>query len=99
VIRSCLDRLDRLVILMEWQVQEAKQRFSELIRTAQVDGPQIVTRHGEQIAVVIEISEYRHLQGQPGDFKDYLRSGPDFEELDLSRAAEEPRSIDWADRG
>jgi hypothetical protein len=49
--------------------------------------------------VVIEISEYRHLQGHPAAFKDYLRSGPDFEELDLSRPADEPRSIDWADRG
>lgn len=85
--------------MTEWQVQEAKQRFSELIRTAQIDGPQIVTRHGEQIAVVIEISEYRHLQGQSTEFKDYLRGGPDFEELDLSRPADEPRSIDWADQG
>ena len=85
--------------MAEWQVQEAKQRFSELIRTAQIDGPQIVTRHGEQIAVVIEISEYRHLQGQSTEFKDYLRGGPDFEELDLGRAADAPRSIDWADQG
>jgi antitoxin Phd len=84
---------------MEWQVQEAKQRFSELIRTAQVDGPQIVTRHGEQIAVVIEISEYRHLLGQATEFKDYLRAGPDFEDLDLSRPAGGPRSIDWAYQG
>jgi hypothetical protein len=35
----------------------------------------------------------------PAEFKDYLRSGPDFEELDLSRPAGEPRSIDRADRG
>lgn len=83
--------------MTEWQVQEAKQRFSELIRTAQVDGPQIVTRHGQQIAVVIEISEYRHLQGQATEFKDYLRDGPDFEDLDLSRAGDVPRRIDWAD--
>jgi antitoxin Phd len=84
---------------MEWQVQEAKQRFSELIRTAQIDGPQIVTRHGEQIAVVIEISEFRHLQGHPAEFKDYLRAGPDFDDLDLSRPADGPRRIDWADQG
>jgi prevent-host-death family protein len=85
--------------MTEWQVQEAKQRFSELIRTAQIDGPQIVTRHGEQIAVVIEISEYRQLQGQATEFKDYLRAGPDFNELDLGRPAVAPRSIDWADQG
>jgi prevent-host-death family protein len=81
---------------MRWQVQDAKQRFSELIRTAQVDGPQVVTRHGEEIAVVIDIAEYRHLKGETSDFKDYLRSGPGFDDLDLDRAGELPRSIDWA---
>ena len=34
-----------------WQVQEAKQRFSELIRSVQTDGPPFVTRHGEEVAV------------------------------------------------
>jgi len=82
---------------MRWQIQEAKQRFSELIRAARADGPQVVTRHGEEIAVVLDISEYRHLTGGDADFKDYLRSGPDFDDLDLARTAERPRSTDWAD--
>ena len=30
-----------------WQLQEAKQRFSELIRSVEAEGPQVVTRHGE----------------------------------------------------
>ena len=53
---------------MRWQVQDAKQRFSELIRTAQADGPQVVTRHGEEIAVVIDIADYRHLKGETAEF-------------------------------
>ena len=81
---------------MSWQVQDAKQRFSELIRTAQSDGPQVVTRHGEEIAVVIDIADYRRLRGETAEFKDYLRSGPAFDDLDLSRTAERPRSTDWA---
>jgi prevent-host-death family protein len=40
---------------MRWQVQDAKQRFSELLRTAHAEGPQVVTRHGVEIAVVIDI--------------------------------------------
>jgi antitoxin Phd len=83
---------------MNWPVQDAKQRFSELIRTAQADGPQVVTRHGEEIAVVVEISEYRRLCGQVIEFKDYLRSGPDFDDLDIPRSGEGPRAIDWAGR-
>jgi len=81
---------------MRWQVQDAKQRFSELIRTAQADGPQVVTRHGEEIAVVIDIADYRRLKGEITEFKDYLRSGPAFDDLDLTRSAERPRGIDWA---
>jgi prevent-host-death family protein len=81
---------------MRWQVQDAKQRFSELIRTAHADGPQVVTRHGEEIAVVIDIAEYRRLKGETAQFKDYLRSGPGFDDLDLDRTAERPRDIDWA---
>jgi antitoxin Phd len=82
--------------VMRWKVQDAKQRFSELIRTARAEGPQIVTRHGEEIAVVIDIADYRHLTGETAEFKDYLQSGPDFDDLDLARSAEHPRAIDWA---
>ena len=81
---------------MRWQVQDAKQRFSELIRTAHADGPQVVTRRGEEIAVVIDIAEYRLLKGETAEFKDYLRSGPGFDDLDLDRTGELPRSTDWA---
>jgi prevent-host-death family protein len=82
---------------MSWQVQEAKQRFSELIRAAHADGPQVVTRHGEEIAVVIDIADYHQLKGRTTEFKDYLRSGQALEDLDLSRHADRPRNIDLAD--
>ena len=81
---------------MLWQVQEAKQRFSELLRAAASEGPQIVTRHGHEIAVVIEVSEFRRLRGDTADFKDYLRSGPEFDDLELVRRDELPRDIEWA---
>ena len=82
---------------MLWQVQEAKQRFSELLRAVKRDGPQVVTRHGEEIAVVIDISEYHRLRGDPADFKDFLRSGLDWDDLELTRSRELPREIDWAE--
>jgi prevent-host-death family protein len=81
---------------MRWQVQDAKQRFSELIRTAHTQGPQVVTRHGEEIAVVIDIADYRRLKGEVIELKDYLRSGPAFDGLELDRAGDYPRSTDWA---
>ena len=84
---------------MLWQVQEAKQRFSELLRAAASEGPQIVTRHGQEIAVVIDVTEFHRLRGDTNDFKDYLRSGPEFEDLDLARSDELPRDIDWEEAG
>jgi antitoxin Phd len=83
---------------MSWQVQEAKQRFSELVRAARADGPQVVTRHGEEIAVVIDIDDYRRLSAETAGFKEYLRSGPSLDDLDLSRSSELPRDIDLASR-
>lgn len=82
---------------MPWQIQEAKQRFSELLRSARRDGPQVVTRHGEEIAVVIDIAEFHRLRGDVQDFKDFLRSGPDFDDLELTRQGDLPREIDWAE--
>jgi prevent-host-death family protein len=78
-----------------WQLQEAKQRFSELIRSVETDGPQFVTRHGEEVAVIINIAEYRRLRGAGDDFKDFLRSGPDFDLLEIERSASLARTIDW----
>lgn len=76
-----------------WQLQEAKQRFSELIKMAQTEGPQVVTRHGEEVAVVVDIGEYRRLRGGEEDFKDFLRSAPDLD-LEISRAAGPARVVD-----
>jgi prevent-host-death family protein len=80
-----------------WQVQEAKQRFSELIRHARSDGAQFVTKHGAEVAVVLDIVEYRRLRGQSADFKEYLRQGPYTDDLDLLRVRELPRGADLTD--
>jgi prevent-host-death family protein len=77
-----------------WQLQEAKQRFSELIRSVETDGPQFVTRHGEEVAVIIEVAEYRRLRGGAEDFKSFLLSGPDFDDLEIERSSELARVVD-----
>ena len=40
---------------MAWQIQQAKNRFSELIERARHEGPQTVTRHGQPVAEVVAI--------------------------------------------
>ena len=82
--------------MSSWQVQEAKQRFSAVLRHAHTEGPQIVTRHGEEIAVVIDIEEYHSLRAARLDFKQFLRSGPDLNELGIRRSSEPAPAIELA---
>lgn len=44
-----------------WPVQNAKSHFSELLNTCISEGPQLVTRRGEEAAVLVSISEWRQL--------------------------------------
>ena len=53
-----------------WQLQEAKQRFSEVIRAVEREGPQIITRHGEDVAVIIDIAEWHKLTTPAADLKE-----------------------------
>jgi len=82
---------------MVWQLQEAKQRFSALVRAALAKGPQIVTRHGEEVVVVVAAEEFRRLSGNAPDLKELLLSGPSLDDLDLERSHEMPRDIDLSD--
>src|SRR5271156_1628385 len=59
-----------------WQIQEAKQRFSEMIRAVTSQGPQVITRHGDDIAVVLDIGEYRRLTRPAVDLAGILLGGP-----------------------
>lgn len=66
---------------MHWQVQTAKQRFSEVLRQATSGEPQVVTRHGEEVAVVLDIRDYHRLRGETTDLRDFLLQGPYDDEL------------------
>ena len=46
-----------------WILQNAKARFSELVRRAHSDGPQRVTVHGRREVVVVSAEEFSRLQG------------------------------------
>jgi len=58
-----------------WQVQKAKTRLSEVIEEANTKGPQIITRHGSERAVVLSIAEYRALTAHRPDLRAYLLAG------------------------
>lgn len=78
---------------MRRQVQEAKQRLSELLRRCREEGPQGVTRHGKEVAVVLSHEEYRRLAGTPRGFKEFLLSAPDLGALEIRRPDEPAESV------
>jgi antitoxin Phd len=86
-----------------WQLQEAKQRFSELVRRAEREGPQVVTRHGEEEEeeVMVPVEEYRRMSEcddgeKKMDFKEFLMSAPEGLELIISERPPNdfPREVD-----
>jgi antitoxin Phd len=76
-----------------WQLQEAKNRFSEVVDKAVDEGPQIVTRHGVEVVVVISIAHYRKLRGHRGSLVEFFAHSPlRNAKLDLSRDKDTGRS-------
>ena len=66
-----------------WQVQEAKAELSSLIRAAETDGPQTITRSGRPVAVVIAQGDFERLirreRAPAGTLVDFLGTWPGFE--------------------
>lgn len=81
---------------MVWQLREAKQKFGEVLRRALSEGPQFVTRHGDEVGVVLSAQMYRELSlpAPKRDFKSFLVEGPDFEPLALERDRTPARSLE-----
>lgn len=46
-----------------WSLQDAKSRFSEVVRLAHSSGPQHVTLHGRDAVVVVDAAEFQRLCG------------------------------------
>jgi antitoxin Phd len=76
-----------------WQVQEAKTRLSEVIDEANKKGPQIITRHGEERAVVLSIRDYRALVAHKPDLRQYLLGGPKVDSFEIERERDTGREI------
>lgn len=77
-----------------WQLQQAKQKLSELVQQTLVEGPQVITRHGEEVVVVVSRRDYERLKGTKLDFKEFLLSAPDLSQLRLERDQSLPRDIE-----
>ena len=80
---------------VKWQLQEAKNQLSEVVRKAQSEGPQVITLHGNDAAVVVSAKDYGRLSRPRGKLVDFFRKSPLIGvELDLVRDKDTGRRID-----
>ena len=59
-----------------WQIQEAKNKLSELIDRALSEGPQVITRHGVEVVVVMPFNGYKKLTMRGRRLGDFFMASP-----------------------
>jgi len=62
--------------MSRWQLQDAKARFSQLVKSAQLEGPQEITVHGKPAAVLMSAEDYHQLAGPKLSFVEFIRNSP-----------------------
>lgn len=79
----------------KWQLQEAKNRFSEVVRMASEEGPQTVTKHGKDSVVVLSVEDFRKLEQPKTSLVDFLQKSPlSNVHIDTKRDKSPTRDID-----
>ncbi|HAJ80087.1 MAG TPA: type II toxin-antitoxin system prevent-host-death family antitoxin [Fibrobacteres bacterium] len=75
-----------------WKLQDAKNKFSEVINNAETDGPQEITRHGKKTAVVLSFGEYQKLKKKQGGLLEFFNKSP-LKGLNIERVKDYPREV------
>jgi prevent-host-death family protein len=77
---------------MDWPLQDAKNRFSEVVQRARREGPQTVTLRGERAAVVLSAADYDALVRDRPSLVDDLLSGLAWDDALADAVAARPKS-------
>jgi prevent-host-death family protein len=79
-------------VIRSWQLQEAKNKFSRVVENAVNDGPQIITKRGVEVAIIISYTEYQKMVASRGKLSTFFQDSPLVDvELDLTRDKSEAR--------
>lgn len=82
--------------LRKWKLQDAKNRFSEVVENAMHEGPQEITKHGEHAVVILSFDLYQELTRPKENMADFFKDSPFFGvDLDLERSKDTPREIEF----
>ena len=78
-----------------WQIQEAKNRLSKVVRLAQSAGPQTITLHGKPMAVVVSYEMFRAMTRPAVPLSRFIMESPlAGVDLDFTRAEDPGREVD-----
>ena len=77
---------------MDWPLQDAKNRFSEVVQRARREGPQTVTLRGERAAIVLSAADYDNLVRDRPSLVDDLLSGPAWDDALADAIDARPKS-------
>ena len=84
--------------MVEWSLQDAKNRFSAVVDAALAGEPQRVTRRGQPAVIVIAVEEYERLRKREPEttptFVEHLLAIPKGGDFDFERWPLEPRPLD-----
>lgn len=89
-------RVRKRELVGRWKLEDAKARFSEVVRRAESDGPQLVTVRGREAAVVLSAEQYAALRPEQVakvPLVEFLQS-LDLAGLDLTRERDLGRDIE-----
>ncbi len=82
-------------MMENWQLQDAKNRFSEVVQKALEYGPQIITRRGIKTVVIMSVEDYQQLTKPKMNIVDFFRKSPlKGVGIDLTRDKDIGREID-----
>jgi antitoxin Phd len=73
-----------------WQLQEAKNKLSEVVDEAMRHGPQVITRRGVQVAIVVSCTDFVRLEQKKTSLSTFFRRSP-LVGLRLERDTSPPR--------
>ena len=52
-------------MVKRWKAEDAKENFDAVLQASETDGPQIVTKDGEEVAVLLSAEQWRRLYPEP----------------------------------
>jgi prevent-host-death family protein len=78
----------------DWSVADAKAHLSELLHKVEADGPQVISRRGARIAVVVSFEEWHRKTTRSGSLAEFFAQSPLVgSELEVDRDAGKLRDV------